>query len=143
MNIKTGYIYILTNPALPGMLKIGKTERNPLDRIRELSSSTSVPTPFQLAYYQPSVDIDNDEKRMFSFFENKRVSDNREFFKLSLYQAAIYLDAITNHGSNFEPATPFAELFATFPERPDGQLNKKEIAACQRLAQKLERENSH
>ena len=45
-----GYIYALINPSLEGLVKIGKTTRDPTDRVRELSSSTAAPTPFVLAF---------------------------------------------------------------------------------------------
>lgn len=42
-----GYIYCLSNPAMPGILKIGHTYHI-RDRIKGLSASTSVPTDFVL-----------------------------------------------------------------------------------------------
>ncbi len=35
-------IYILTNEAMPGYVKIGKTNNNLEQRVRELSASTSI-----------------------------------------------------------------------------------------------------
>ena len=44
---KAGYLYILSNPSLGNIIKIGKTTRDPArDRISELSAATSIPTPF-------------------------------------------------------------------------------------------------
>ena len=45
-----GYLYILTNPSLGNMVKVGKTNRSPRDRINELSAATGIPTPFVLAF---------------------------------------------------------------------------------------------
>lgn len=47
---QTGYIYILYNQTANGFVKIGKTQRNPEDRSKELSSATGVPTPFTVVY---------------------------------------------------------------------------------------------
>lgn len=45
-----GYVYVATNPAMPNMVKIGKTTRHdPESRISRLFT-TSVPLPFELAY---------------------------------------------------------------------------------------------
>lgn len=45
-----GYVYILSNPSMPGLLKIGMTRFDPTRRVQELSSATGVPTQFQLIY---------------------------------------------------------------------------------------------
>ena len=45
-----GYVYILVNDSMPGLIKIGKTARNSLARAKDLSSSTGVPTPFKVAF---------------------------------------------------------------------------------------------
>ena len=44
-----GIVYVLTNPAIPGMVKIGKTSRGMNARLNELYS-TGVPLPFECAY---------------------------------------------------------------------------------------------
>lgn len=41
-----GYIYVLTNPSMEGLVKIGMTTRTPEERCAELSQATSIPTPF-------------------------------------------------------------------------------------------------
>ncbi len=38
-----GYIYIISNPSMPGLVKIGRTSRDPQTRLRELNSATGVP----------------------------------------------------------------------------------------------------
>lgn len=48
-NMAAGYVYILINHSMPGLLKIGKTIRDCRVRARELST-TGVPTPFQVAF---------------------------------------------------------------------------------------------
>ena len=41
-----GIVYVLTNPSMPGMVKIGMTERSEMDaRLKELYT-TGVPLPF-------------------------------------------------------------------------------------------------
>ena len=41
-----GYVYILTNPSMPDLVKIGITTRPIADRVSELSSATGVPGRF-------------------------------------------------------------------------------------------------
>lgn len=44
-----GWVYILTNPTLPGVCKIGQTRRAPHVRARELNRSYGVAMPFVIA----------------------------------------------------------------------------------------------
>jgi len=84
-----GFIYILTNPSLAGIVKIGKTTRTPVDRVAELSSATGVPTPFQLVYFAEFEDCDAAERALHALFteRNARVADNREFFRIAPHEA--------------------------------------------------------
>ena len=82
-----GYIYILSNPLMPGILKIGRTERNPAERLTELSSASGVPAPFALEYSAFVVDLDSAETEIHLALNAHRVSENREFFRLSVDKA--------------------------------------------------------
>jgi tetratricopeptide (TPR) repeat protein len=82
-----GYIYILINPSIMDVVKIGKTGRDPEDRANELSSATGVPTPFYLAYKAYFQDITQAENFVHSRLEQFRVSSNREFFRIPLHKA--------------------------------------------------------
>lgn len=49
MRLETpGHVYILKNKSMPGLLKVGMTTKGVSRRICQLSSSTGVPTPFEL-----------------------------------------------------------------------------------------------
>lgn len=75
-----GYIYILTNPSLPSLVKIGLTNRDPFRRAAELSS-TGVPTPFQVS---AALRVDHPrliEGKMHHAFRSSRVQERREFFR--------------------------------------------------------------
>ena len=56
-----GIIYVLTNEAMPGYVKVGKTSTSVAQRIRELDS-TSLPFPFECYYAARVVDMDEAEK---------------------------------------------------------------------------------
>jgi T5orf172 domain len=83
-----GYIYVLINPSMEGLVKVGKTTRNPQDRVEELSSSTGVPTPFILVYQEYFEDCSKAELMIHQILESKnaRISKNREFFKAQPYE---------------------------------------------------------
>lgn len=47
---QSGIVYVLTNPAMPGLVKIGQTKRDKMDaRLKELYG-TGVPLPFECQY---------------------------------------------------------------------------------------------
>jgi len=78
---KSGWVYLITSPSLPGMYKCGVSRRlsGPQARISELSSS-SIPFPFELKAYCFSDDAFEIESSMHNFFDKDRVAPNREFF---------------------------------------------------------------
>jgi hypothetical protein len=83
---KAGFVYILLNPSIEGLLKIGRTARDPQERVRELSAATGVATPFILAYQMHFADCEAAELFVHAYLEGKgfRVSADREFFKAPL-----------------------------------------------------------
>jgi hypothetical protein len=50
--MEQGWIYVLVNSSLPGLVKVGRTSRSTQERVAELSAATGVPTPFVLAFDQ-------------------------------------------------------------------------------------------
>jgi T5orf172 domain len=47
-----GYVYFMTNPAMPGHTKIGMTRLHPDERARELSRGTASPRPFKAIAFE-------------------------------------------------------------------------------------------
>lgn len=93
-NPKAGYLYIISSPSLPDMVKIGVTRRlNPSIRVKELSSS-SLPFPFELNAYCFNNDAFELESNMHNYFDAYRVSPNREFFYVPIEQA---IDVLKNN----------------------------------------------
>ena len=88
-------VYVLTNPAMPGIVKIGKTNReDPRVRMNELYS-TGVPLPFECAI---AVDTDDEraanlERALHTAFAPYRLNPSREFFEIEPYQAEAILQA--------------------------------------------------
>lgn len=78
-----GFLYILANPSMPGLVKVGRTNRKPSERAQELSGSTGVPTPFLVVYEVLVSDCNEAEKYIHTVLSNRgyRLSENREFFK--------------------------------------------------------------
>ena len=76
-----GYVYILENDSMPGLIKIGKTARNTHERAKELSNATGVPTPFKVVFELCSDKYEMLERKVHSKLAQYRVGPNREFFK--------------------------------------------------------------
>ena len=91
-------IYILINEAMPGYVKIGKTSTNMEQRIRELSSSTSVPLPFTCFYACTVKDAAFVEHQLHDAFDDSRTNPRREFFQIAPERvvAALKLAEIEN-----------------------------------------------
>jgi hypothetical protein len=75
-------IYVLTNEAMPGYVKIGKTNTNLEQRIRDLSASTSVPLPFTPYYACTVRDAAFVERQLHDAFGDNRINPRREFFTI-------------------------------------------------------------
>ena len=84
-----GYVYILSNPSMPGLLKIGMTRFDPTRRVQELSSATGVPTQFQLIYYREFHNCVAAELEIHSVLAAKgmRYNNQREFFSVDSVEA--------------------------------------------------------
>lgn len=81
-----GFVYILSNEAMIGLLKIGYSTKIPEIRAKELSS-TGVPDAFRVSYYCIVENANLIEQEVHKSLSYCRYSDNREFFKVSLSSA--------------------------------------------------------
>lgn len=88
-------VYILTNEAMPGLVKVGRTSNDLAGRIRQLFQ-TAVPLPFELFFACEVADSAFVEAQLHNAFGDHRVSRNREFFRIApeRVQAALRLAAI-------------------------------------------------
>jgi hypothetical protein len=79
----TGYIYILSNASMPGLIKIGCTTRSPEERRRELSRSTGIPIDFEIEFEIYSANIKTVESEVHKKLSKYRFG--KEFFRLDVY----------------------------------------------------------
>lgn len=91
----TGWIYILTNASMQGMVKVGLTTTSPEQRLRELSSATGVATPFTLRHAFQVVDVKAAEAKSHRVLEKVygRPNKSREFFAATADEALELLTA--------------------------------------------------
>jgi hypothetical protein len=92
-----GIVYILTNEAMPGYVKIGLTRQNDVgERVRQLDN-TSIPVPFECYFAARVPDCSKLERTLHFVFGEKRARRSREFFTIDpdLAKAIIELVADT------------------------------------------------
>jgi hypothetical protein len=90
-----GFIYIFSHHAMPGLLKIGFTVGPVEKRAAEIASATDVPGPFKIekkfvVYVSPRAV----EKKVHRVLGPYRAIENREFFRLSVQDAVMFIQAV-------------------------------------------------
>ena len=83
---ETGFVYVLSNQAMPDIVKIGFSTRLSEDRARELST-TSLPYPFEVMYRAATSQPRKVEQAVHRLLVDERVTPNREFFRVSVETA--------------------------------------------------------
>jgi hypothetical protein len=81
-----GFVYVLSNPVMPGILKIGRTDQEDVaKRIAQLYT-TGVPVPFMIEFAAKVDDPAAVEDALHRAFSPYRINPSREFFRLEVYQ---------------------------------------------------------
>ena len=95
-----GIVYILTNEAMPGYVKIGLTRKNDVgERVRQLDN-TSIPVPFE-CYFAASVpDCARLERTLHFVFGEKRARRSREFFTIDPDLAKAIIELVAENQFN-------------------------------------------
>ncbi len=88
-----GYIYLLSNPKMSGLLKIGFSTRPVEERVAELSSATGVPAPFELEAYFLSTEPEVHEQQIHAKLAAHRIK-GKEFFELPIPRALQVVESI-------------------------------------------------
>jgi hypothetical protein len=95
-----GYVYVLSNPSMPGLRKIGETSKDPKGRAAELSKDTGVPIPFVLEYEAHVENPRRYEQSVHKRLQKKRYG--KEFFKCSFEEAIIAIKDEVGSGLIYE-----------------------------------------
>ncbi|WP_295019631.1 GIY-YIG nuclease family protein [Tabrizicola sp.] len=88
-----GWLYVIENPSIPGMVKVGQTTRTPQERAVELHV-TGTPTPFDVAHAWPVQDVTAAERAAHAALRRFRVSTDREWFSLPSDRAVALLEPV-------------------------------------------------
>ena len=89
-----GIVYLLTNPVMPGLVKIGMTTQEGIDKRMKELYTTGVPIPFEckFACKVKKSDCLKIEKALHKAFDPQRINQNREFFRINVEQAQAILE---------------------------------------------------
>lgn len=85
---RKGYVYVLSNPGMPGLLKIGRSINGGKCRATEMDG-TGVPFPFELEFECLFEDCVYAEAMVHEKLNSERVSGRREFFALDVFDAIV------------------------------------------------------
>ncbi|MDB6023932.1 MAG: spoIIIE [Verrucomicrobiales bacterium] len=88
------FLYVLENPSMPDLVKIGRTERSVSIRVSELSSHTGVPTGFVVVKEYAVANSVEAERIIHERLSDYRLADNREFFRMEAEDATDIIDSI-------------------------------------------------
>jgi hypothetical protein len=115
------YVYVLTNPAMPGMVKIGFTTQNDAKKRIDGLYTTGVPFPFKIEFVCKVPNAAEVEAALHTAFGPNRVNPKREFFQIDPEQAIVILRLL-----HVEEAT---EEVQKQPE--EGEVDAQSLAAAE------------
>lgn len=90
------WVYILSNPSTPGLLKIGYTKQTPEERCKQISSATGVALPYKVEWAYKCFNGETIERQVHHKLKSYRVNNNKEFFQVSLDEAKKVINLIGN-----------------------------------------------
>jgi hypothetical protein len=88
----------MSNPSMPGLLKIGYTERPIEERLQEANQgNTWIPTPFLLELSKFVNEPQKKEMTIHRILDPLRVNPKREFFRVGIEQVKLFFDLMDSH----------------------------------------------
>ena len=127
-------VYVLTNPAMPGIVKIGMTDRPDVQRRMGDLYTTGVPLPFDCVIAREIEDREaaEIERALHTAFEPNRINPSREFFQVEPEQVEVLLRVMP--GRNVTPQD--AEQSAGF--QPDDREASSQFKRRQSRTNEIE-----
>jgi hypothetical protein len=91
-----GYLYCFSNESMPGIYKIGMTERSPSIRLNEANNSDTwrPPTPYKLEIAKKVKNAKQKETTLHKLLSQytERINPKREFFKISIEEVKTFFE---------------------------------------------------
>lgn len=114
-----GHVYLLSNPALGGIVKIGHTKKVEAQlRATELSASTSIPLPFKVECSWLVEHPASCESRIHKRLAFCRVSKDREFFQIDPAEAEKHIDLLL-YGTEESLQAQLESMVSLYRKYPD------------------------
>jgi hypothetical protein len=115
-------VYVLTNPAMPGLVKIGMTDRDDVQRRMNDLYTTGVPLPFECVAAREIEDKEalEIERALHTAFGPNRINGSREFFQIDPEQVQVLLRVM-----------PGKDVTPQLPERDAGTQDGDQAAASE------------
>ena len=90
------WVYVLTNPTVPGLCKIGFTKNKPSERVKQINAGTGVAMDFVVEWAFPCFNAHDVEQQVHKYLEDNgfRVNKNKEFFNVSVNEAKAVVERI-------------------------------------------------
>jgi len=93
-----GYLYCFSNQSMPGILKVGMTERTPEIRLNEANSSDTwrPPTPYKIEFAKKVLNPKQKETTLHNLLSQytEQINPKREFFRVSSEEVNTFFDLI-------------------------------------------------
>ncbi len=127
-------VYVLTNPAMPGIVKIGMTDRPDVQRRMGDLYTTGVPLPFDCVIAREIEDREavEIERALHTAFGPNRINPSREFFQVEPEQIEVLLRVMPGRDVTSQDTDQSAEL------QPDDREASSEFKRRQSRTDELE-----
>ncbi|MBE18078.1 MAG: hypothetical protein CMH79_04880 [Nitrospinae bacterium] len=91
---EVGWVYVIGNKDMPGIFKIGMTERDPEERLKEANKQDTwrPPSPYEIIIAKLVSGHKKKEKIIHRLLSKHRINPKREFFKISLEEIQDYFE---------------------------------------------------
>ena len=88
------WVYVLSNPTTPGLLKIGYTKKLPEERAKQISAATGVALPYKVEWAYKCFNGETVEREVHHKLKAQRVNNNKEFFQIRLEEVKEVINLI-------------------------------------------------
>lgn len=118
-------VYALTNAAMPGLIKIGKTTQSDISVRMSQLYSTGVPVPFECIYAVQVEDCSKVESALHVAFGPNRINSSREFFQIKPEQVISVLKLLGPNDATEEVRKELNESVSPAERESSNRLKKR------------------
>ena len=90
------WVYVLSNPTMPSLVKIGYTKKHPKERAKQISAATGVALPYKVEWAYKCFNGETIEREVHHKLKSKRANNSKEFFWIDLEEAKEVINLIGN-----------------------------------------------